>query len=218
MLIRTNTLTWRTGILITWSPAEVDAGVQAFLLQIYPLLLSTLASIRDPNLTSEDIAYALTLCLSPLTIYLVFTSFCDLFGKKTRLYERITSYRRVIRAFAILVPILWLGLGITAAVLVQELNNGNTYGSPFDASPLVILYFFNVSQALSAAVVYPVFGSLVGLCLFRRRTQVIADVQARLKGPSRPRWRIGVPWVFMKCAWCVFFTVTPQFMTFNSIE
>ena len=214
--MRTNILTSRSGIIITWSPADVDAGVQASLLQIYPILLSTLVSIKDHELATDDIAYALTLCSSPLTIYLVFTSFCDLFGKKTRLYERITSYRRVTRAFAILVPFLWLALGITAALLVQELSDSNTFSSWSDVSPLIILYYFVASGFQYGLLVYPMICLFVGLCLFRRRSQVTADTRARAKvGPLRGVYALCA---FMKCAWCVFVNVVPRITAFNSIK
>ena len=212
MWMRIDILTFRSGIMITWSPADVDAGVQASLLQIYPILLSTLVSIKDHELATEDISYALILCLSPLTMYLVFASFCDLFGTKTRLYERITSYRRVIRAFAILVPFLWLALGITAVLLFRELKNGNMDGSPADVSPLVFLDFFNF---LSNLVVYSVFGSLLGLYLFRRRSQVRADTRARAKGEVGS---LHAMCVYVKCAWCVFVNVVPRITAFNSIK
>ena len=203
-MMRINILTLRSGIVITWSQADVDAGVQASLLQIYPILLSTLVSIKDHELATDDIAYALILCSSPLTMYLVLTSFCDLFGAKTHLYKRITLYRRVIRTFAMLVPFLWLALGITAVLLFRELKNDNMDGSPADVSPLVFLYIFSI---LSNVVVSSVLGSLLGLCLFRRWSQVVADTRARAKGEVGSLRGLCI---FVKCAWCVFVNVVPQ--------
>ena len=202
--------------MITWSPADVDAGVQASLLQIYPILLSTLVSIKDHQLATDDIAYALTLCSSPLTIYLVFASFCDLYGAKTRLYERITSYRRVIRAFAILVPFLWLALSITTVLLAQELSDSNTFSSQSDVSPLILLYYFIPSRSRYGPLVYFVVYFFFGLCLFRRRSQVTADTRARAKvGPLRG---VYVVCAFLHCAGCVFVNVVPRITAFNSIE
>jgi hypothetical protein len=39
---------------VTWSPGDVDVGIQSLLIQIYPILLSTLLSINRQQLSTSD--------------------------------------------------------------------------------------------------------------------------------------------------------------------
>ena len=69
---------------MTWSPGDVDVGIQSLLIQVYPILLSVLLSIdvniNKNQLSTFDAAFALTLSSSPLTVYLVVASIGDLCG------------------------------------------------------------------------------------------------------------------------------------------
>ena len=121
------------GILITWSPEDVDEGIQAILLQIYPILLSTLLSVGRKQLSLFDAHFALTLTSSPLTVYLVVASTCDWFGIETGLYKRIKSRHLLTRTLGTLVLILWFGLSVTVrisdrAFVDSGLCKGSTFG------------------------------------------------------------------------------------------
>jgi hypothetical protein len=52
------TFTLHPGIL-TWFPGDIDVGIQAFLIQIYPILLSTLLSMNRLTPSLYDASYAL---------------------------------------------------------------------------------------------------------------------------------------------------------------
>ena len=192
-------------------------------MQVYPILLSSLASINQQQLTSADVEFALRLCLSPLMIYLWFTSFCDLFGVKTGLYKRITSHPRIVRASMILALLLWLALHMTVHISGGTFLGGDRIQEGFRSwiaglgEDILVSTFF-VTGLLSPRILYPTFGSFFGLCLFRRRSQVMEDVRDHLKGRSG-LWRgFCAPWMFVKCAWCVFVTVVPRFFELNAIK
>ena len=201
------------GILISWSPEDIDVGVQANLTQIYSILLSTLASVKQNQLSIFDANLALFLSSSPLTMYLVIVScFSALRRLETDLYKRIKSHRRVICAFVILVPVIWFVLTTTItlsdrAFLDSEICHGSTFKDwalEFSLFLLIcILYPGHGLLGLPISVI--IFVPLFVLCLFRRRAQVKKDMRSYPEGTSKP-W----PWrklcrlrVFMKCAWCV---------------
>lgn len=146
-------------------------------------------------------------------VYLIVASFCDIFGMKTGLYARIESYRRTVRAFAILVPLLWLVLNTTVAVLIQLDRNANpdnpSWRDVFFGDILSSLYW---SEGIPS---YLVFGSLFALCLFRRRFQLLMDVRTDLGRTSGLRRKLRAPWVLVNCAWCVFVTVVLRFVKFK---
>ena len=108
---------------MTWSPGDVGVGVQSLLVQFYPILLSTLLSIGRQQLSRFEAFFALLLSSSPLTIYLVVASICDLFGTHTGLYKRIKSHRLIIRTFGASFLLIWTGLS-TAVVMSTSAFEG----------------------------------------------------------------------------------------------
>jgi hypothetical protein len=194
---------------VTFSLGDIDVGIRATLIQIYPILLSTLLSINTGTLSLFDAGFALPLTSSPLTIYLVVASICDLFGFETNLYKRIKSYRRIIAILGALIPLLWLWLSLTltfsdSAFVGSELCRNsrfkdwllNTFWSLVFESPFQS--DFGVGYC-----VFPAFALAFGLCLFRRRSQVMNDLRADREGRSKLWGRLRIPWTFVKSAWCV---------------
>ena len=114
-------------MMVTWSPGDVDVGVQSLLVQFYPILLSTLLSIGRQQLSRFEAFFALLLSSSLLTIYLVVASICDLFGIHTGLYKRIKSHRLIIRTFGASFLLIWTGLS-TAVVMSTSAFEGELCG------------------------------------------------------------------------------------------
>ena len=123
-----------SGILV-WSPAdpdsEIDVGIQGWLFQIYPILLSTLLSIDRQQLSLFEAHFAISVSSSPLTLYLVVASIGDILRFKTHLYKRI-KHRHTIRTSLILVPFLWFGLSMTLRLSSRafedsQLCDGSTF-------------------------------------------------------------------------------------------
>jgi hypothetical protein len=199
----------RPGILVTWSPGDIDVGIQASLIQIYPILLSTLLSINSQTLDLYDASYALLLTSSPLTVYLAVASICDLFGFETDLYKRIKFHRRTIRTLGALIPFLWLGLSVTLrfsdrAFVNSDLCRGSSFkGWMSDLYQAFMVSVLSVRCQILGLVLLPVFGLAFGLCLFRRWSQVTEDFRADREREPKLWGVVRIPWTFVKCAWCV---------------
>ena len=191
---------------MTWSPGDVDVGIQSLLIQFYPILLSTLLSINRHQLSRFEASFALLLSSSPLTMYLVAASIGDLFGIHTGLYKRIKSYRPIIRTLGALVLLIWNGLTMT--FIMSE----STFKDPECSAPRTFAYWvrfivnyvissitflggiYEVPRGVAWVITTPCF-----VCLARRWSQLRADVKLHSEGASR--LRVFCTWV--KCAWCV---------------
>jgi hypothetical protein len=205
------------GILVTWSPGDVDTGIQVTLIQIYPILLSTFVSIKRRSLSLYDATFALLLTSSPLTVYLVVASICDLCGFETHLYKRIKSHRQTISFFGAMVPFLWLGLSLTItfsdkAFINSELCSGSTFTDwLLDVFWSLLIYspilggYLNLGFGIIPALVLAFM-----LCLFRRRSQAKESFRADMEGKSKFRRALWAPWMFVKCAWCVSVVAVPS--------
>ena len=213
------TLPWHLGIMITWSPGDVDVGIQSLLIQFYPILLSTLMSINHDQLSTSDAWFALSISSSPLTIYLVVTSIADLCGIQTGLYKRIKSHRFITRAFGASLLLIWTGLSMTAVMSASAFKDSSCYPGTFVDWLLYISYFLmsflmgpgglSILPGIGWAVFIPWF-----IYLARRWSQVREDVKLHLEGASK--WRVFCTWV--KCAWYVPVEVGPRLAKSNAIK
>ena len=203
---RTNIFVLYVGVLIVWSPKDVDAGVWASLLQIYPVLLSTLSSINRKQLSLFDASFALVLCSSPFTVYLVAISICKLCGVATCLYKRVKSCH-LISLLGALVAILWFGLSMTLrlsdhAFIDSNLCKGSTFKDwLWDLSDLC-------SKVLAPGALGPpaviLFAVPFDLLLLRRWHQVKKEFLTGLEGRSKLWVWSTAPLRFVRCAWWVF--------------
>ena len=190
---------------MTYSDGDIDLATQSLLIQFYPILISTLLSIKRGQLSVFDAYFALILSLSPLAAYLSFASMCDLCGIRTDLFKRIKYYRNIVRTLGALVPLLW-----TALAVIERFS-----GKAFLDSPCIpaltslgwLNEHFVTETILSLSAIGRFLPSGLGLVvlfpfpvlLFRRRSQMWAHVQLSLDGASR----LHVPFARVKCAWYV---------------
>ena len=186
---------------MTWSPEEVDTGIQSLLIQFYPILLATLLSINRQQLSTDDTRFALVLSSSPLTIHLVVASISDIFEIQTGLYKRIKSYRLITRTLGALVLLLWIGLSLTLTLSKSAFEDSMCVSGLFEdwlSRAIVLLVYSFVSPGSIGTFAF--FFAIPWLaCLARRWSQVKAEV--RLSSIGSSNWR--KPWAFMKCMLCV---------------
>jgi len=198
------TYTLLPAILMVWSSVDVELGFQASLLQFYPVLLSALLSITRGQLSLFDANYALLLSSSPLAVYLISSTICDLFGIKNDLSDMMRSHRRIIRLLGALFPFLWLGLSLTIGFSTQafkdsELCRDTTFNGWFWNLLFFFLYFLQNPGDGYWCTFFAIL-SLLLLCLLRRLPLVMEDLQARRGGtPTRGIW--CTLWTFAECAW-----------------
>ena len=201
------------GIMVTYSDGDVDLAIQSLLVQFYPVLLSTLLSVRRQQLSLFDADFALLLGSSPLAMYLSFASVCDLCGIRTGLFKRIKSYRRTIRIIGALTPLLWIALS-----MIASFSNEAFLDSPCNPTLNFLAWLWTAfSPLLSVGRGNPPavgLGALIPffILLFRRRSQVWADVKLSLDEASR--LRILFTWV--KCAWYVPILAGPRLAKANA--
>lgn len=194
-------------IQVSFAPAEIDTGVQATLLQTYPILLAALFSINQNELSLFDVNFALDLAFSPLTVSLVSSSIGEAMGIKTDLYGRIKSHRLVIRVLGTLLPALWLALSGIARLSDGAFTDSYACeGSTFDD------WVRDVIQELAALVVvggpFPFSYLMVlvpfALLLFRRRFQIKEEVRDHFT--QRERTPLGIcrmVWLILDAPWDV---------------
>ena len=194
---------------MTWSPENVDMGIQSLLFQIYPILLSTLLSVNRQELSTPDVHFALLLSSSPLAVYLVVASIGDLVGIKTSLYKQIESHRLIICALGAMVLPLWIGLSITTWVSRKAFKDSFCMGDNsitswlsnlmaplfgFAVCPGILCFFVD---AYSPLLVYPPILFFLVKC----RGQVVMGIRAYWKEVPKPWGWLLTPWAFAKCAW-----------------
>ena len=207
------------GFMVTYSHGDVDLAIQSLLVQFYPILLSTLLSVNRDQLSIFDAEFALSVSSSPLAIYLSSASVCDLCGIRTGLFKRIKSHRHIIRTLGALVPLLWTALSMIKSFSNKAFRNSGCGPTLTFLDWLQATIFLLINSLLSPgmhdtpgtglALLVPFF-----VLLFRRRSQVWADVQLSLDGASRVR----VPLTWVKCAWYVFVPIGHRLTKPNAIK
>ena len=202
---------------MTWSPGDVDVEVQALLVQIYPILLSTLLSINRKQLSTDDAGFALRFSSSPLTVYLVAASIGDLCGIRTGLYKRIKSYPLITRALGASVLLLWTGLSMALFTSNRAFKDSHCYTHTFTdwlmyIANLITFFFMSLGGTMAGvgwAFIIPWF-----VFLARRWSQLRVEVRLYSEGASRLR----VLWIWVRCAWCVPVDAGPKIAKSNAIK
>ena len=206
---------------MTWSPENVDIGVQSLLFQIYPILLSTLLSVNRKQLTVSDAHFAIAVSSSPLTVYLVVASIGDLFGIKTGLCKRIKSHRRIIRALGAVVLPLWTGLSMTSRMSRTAFTD-SPCSDDFSFGGWLMDTMFTLPTSIeSPGFMGDIFGKISALIflpilcfLVKSWDQVAVGILAYWEGVSEPSRLFCTPWgwlfitwMYVKCAWCALIAV-----------
>ena len=186
--------------MVTCSDGDIDLAIQSLLVQFYPILLSTLLSIKRQQLSIFDVDFALLVSSSPLIIYLSFASVCDLCGFRTGLFKRLKYYPKIVRILGAFVPFLWNVLS-----MIQSFSNDAFLDSPCHPTSTFMSWVGgSISTLLSVGKGSPPMVGLFSLSPFflllaRRLPQVRAEV--RLSSDGATRLRVFFTWV--KCAWYV---------------
>ena len=191
--------------MVTWSPEDVDVGIQSLLVQIYTILLSTLLSLLSDSqkrLSVVDARFALWVSSSPLTVYTVVASISDLCGINTGLYKRIKSHRYIVRTLGASVLLLWTGLSMTAGLSSTAFKGSWCRVSTFPEWLLEVVMFHIFSLLYQGGSLgIPTITLLTPWVVFlvRRRSQLKMDIKLSSEGASK----LHLPWTFLKCAWYV---------------
>ena len=194
------------GIQMGFSVESVDTGAISTIAQLYSILLSTLLSIDRQQLSLFDANCALMVTSSPFTMYLVFSSICDLLGFETGLFRRIQSHRHIISAFGALLLPIWFGLRLTIRLSDKAFQDSGLCGDPTPKDLLLdfLLLFAPLTGPVGGfwiAQVYLIV--LVTLTILVGSIDLVASFLIGREGASGPWERLCKVWVVMKGGWCV---------------
>ena len=109
-------------ILLRWSKHDLKTSIFMLLSQVYPILIATASSIGSGNLSLFDAHYAVAVTASPLTVYLVYSSFRDVFRRPNILFQKLTSSKAVVRCLGLLLPLLWLFVNLMTSFYTKAFN------------------------------------------------------------------------------------------------
>ena len=191
------------GIQIRLSVESVDTGVISTIAQLYSIPLSTLLSIDRQQLSLFDANSALMVTSSPFTMYLVFSSICDILGFETGLFRRIQSHRSVVSAFGALLLPVWFGLRLTTRLSSKAFQDSGLCGNP-TPKDIFLLLFTPLTGPVGGfwiAQVYLIV--LVASTILVGSMDVIVRYLIGREGASGPWERLCNVWVVTKGEWYV---------------
>ncbi|KAF9480186.1 hypothetical protein BDN70DRAFT_894366 [Pholiota conissans] len=111
-------------ILLRWGDnADVQTTIIMLLTQVYPVILATATSINTRNLSLFDAHFAIVATASPVSIYLVYSSFRDFIGLPSSLFNKLTHGKKVIRLLGLTLPIIWTTINILISFSPRAFRN-----------------------------------------------------------------------------------------------
>ncbi|SJL16023.1 uncharacterized protein ARMOST_19538 [Armillaria ostoyae] len=99
-------------ILVKWSHDEVTESVGVVLLQVYSILLVTFIGMSRGNLSMADAHFALSITVSPLSIYFLYSTLRVCLKNRNTLYERLGKSKIMVGALTTLMLVLWIVLDL----------------------------------------------------------------------------------------------------------
>ncbi|KAK0237505.1 hypothetical protein EDD85DRAFT_830491 [Armillaria nabsnona] len=99
-------------ILIKWSHDDVTESVRVVLVQVYSILLVTFISMCRRNLSMADAHFALSITVSPLSLYFLYSTLRVCLGKRNTLYERLARSKIIVGVLTTIMLILWIVLDL----------------------------------------------------------------------------------------------------------
>jgi hypothetical protein len=118
-------------MLFLWSaePDDPDtsrAAVYGLYSQVYPILLATIASFHRRNLSLYEAHFAIAVSASPITVYLAYKAFYDLFRQPNRFRPALTDTRNpVARWLALVLPFIWFIVNAIVSFSPTALKNSH---------------------------------------------------------------------------------------------
>ena len=119
-------LHFEIAILLRWSKDDLKTSVFMLLSQVYPILIATASSIGSGELSelSFDAHYAVAVTASPITIYLVYSSFRDgVFRRPNILFQKLMSSKAVVRYLGLILPLLWLFVNLMTSFYTKAFRD-----------------------------------------------------------------------------------------------
>ncbi|KAL0573563.1 hypothetical protein V5O48_008396 [Marasmius crinis-equi] len=94
-------------ILMKWSKKSIEESVAVIMLQVYSTLISTVISMARHDLPVSDVHFALTLTISPLTMWILYSTYRFIRKRPSYLYDNIKSAHQNTIAILSVGMLLW---------------------------------------------------------------------------------------------------------------
>ncbi|KAK0189063.1 hypothetical protein F5146DRAFT_694635 [Armillaria mellea] len=95
-------------ILMTWSHENLKTSVYVILMQAYTIFIATFISLWRKKLSIADAHFVFSITVSPLSLYLVYSTFRLMMRKSTTLYQRLGESRRWTAIWSTLMLVIWI--------------------------------------------------------------------------------------------------------------
>ena len=116
-------LHFEIAILLRWSNHDLKTSIFMLLSQVYPILIATASSIGSGDLALFDAHYAIAVTASPITVYLVYSSFRDVFRRPNILFQKLMSSKAVVRYLGLILPLLWLFVNLMTSFYTKAFSD-----------------------------------------------------------------------------------------------
>jgi len=141
-------------ILLRWAHEDIQTTVIMLLLQVYPIMLATAASINTKNLSLFDAHFAVAVTASPVSVYLAYSAAQDVFNRPNALFpkpSKPTAGKTLIRCLGLALPALWFAINLTISFSPRAFRN-----SPENCQKMTFIGWLEF-QAVS---IFPAFNML----------------------------------------------------------
>ncbi|KAK0446170.1 hypothetical protein EV421DRAFT_2034051 [Armillaria borealis] len=97
-------------ILMTWSHENLNSSVYVILMQAYTIFIATFISLLRRKLSIADAHFVFSITVSPLSLYLIYSTFRLMMRKSTTLYQRLGESKRWTAIWSTLMLVIWIVL------------------------------------------------------------------------------------------------------------
>lgn len=191
----------------------MQTAVQALLLQVYPVLITTFLTIHQNQLAITDARFAINITNSPLSIYLVHSAIRDVCGRPNDLFRRLGSTRVIIRILSLLLFVLWLTLDgiVSYAGYLFSGPSCQNIAHPIWLRFLLNDWFFSHAKSVSfhRSILVATFMCVVAaICwimyLIRHFQDVTEEFVRRRRRAGWTRNPLRLAFHAIRSVWCVF--------------
>ncbi len=194
---------------MTWSREDVEESVYVIFMQVYTVLLATFISLARRRLSIADAHFCLSMTISPLSIYFVYSTARWLMNKRSSLYMRLGKSHKLITTLTCLMVIQWVILEIIIYGAPDFVFEGQRCTS---ATLVGWLFYRIIKTTLSldySLFFFPVFPFFYIVYTLRHIFDIAREHKRHQKKVKK--WRffrfVQVPWTFVRSwtlsNWCV---------------
>ncbi|KAK0220688.1 hypothetical protein IW262DRAFT_1386260 [Armillaria fumosa] len=190
-------------ILVKWSHDEVTESVGVVLLQVYSILLVTFIGMSRGNLSMADAHFALSITVSPLSIYFLYSTLRVCLKKRNTLYERLGKSKIMVGALTTPMLVLWIILDLL--IYFANVFEGETCASP----TFIGWFFYRSVTAAKALEIMIYFLPMLPLFYIIYALRHFSDI----RNEYRRHMKKVIPWHSFRWIQAMWFTLRSFFVS-----